>query len=132
MNFVEWCRMRGVPAYPTQPRLLAQFIENNAKLGPDWAECVVNEIVAANLEVGLANPAATPAVIGALSALRAIDPPRSWPKDQWPHFAVLPLPTQRYLVERDTEVSKEVRRLQNQVADLKRKMREKEDGKAVA
>ena len=120
MNFVDWCKARGAAAYPTQPRLLAEFVTGNASMGADWAESVVNDVVALNLQVGLANPAATPAVIGALTSIRSIEPPRSWPREQWAHFHALPLTTQRYVLRREAERDKEVRKLQNEVANLKR------------
>lgn len=131
MNFVDWCKARGCTAYPTQPRLLAEFVSENANLGIDWAMRAIEETVTFNLELGLANPAATPAVIAALDKVELIERPRSWPKEQWPHFRLLPHATKKYVVARELDRDREIRRMQNSNAALKKEL-EKTVGKANA
>ncbi len=46
-----------------------------------------------------------------------IDPPRSWSKAEKERFASLPPETQSYIVERETERDREVRRTQNETAE---------------
>ncbi len=46
-----------------------------------------------------------------------IDPPRSWTKAEKERFASLPPETQSYIVERETERDREVRKVQNETAE---------------
>src|SRR5262245_16808771 len=48
----------------------------------------------------------------------AIDPPRSWTKEQRERFASLPRDTQEYLLERETERDREVHRRFNEAAEI--------------
>lgn len=65
----------------------------------------------------------------ALGAIPASDPvprPRSWPKELEGWWAVLPRELQRYLKERDEELSKVVHRSFSRVADAEQKLKEME------
>lgn len=50
-----------------------------------------------------------------------IEPPRSWTKEEKDRFRSLPRETQEYLAERETEREREIRRLQNESADERRR-----------
>src|SRR5262249_35052903 len=72
---------------------------------------------------GLASPVATDACRAALETLMPQhDRPRSWRKDAFESFATLPIEVRAELVRRDHEREKEVRRLQNELATLRKRL----------
>lgn len=127
--FDEWRRLRGVKE--VTPGNIAAFIRDigHAGIGEVWDQ--VQAIARQHYMRGLADPTLTEPVAVELNRISKIQPPR-WPKDHWLAFMMLPLELQRWLVENEDKRTREVRRLQNELAELKRKTNVKESTTAPA
>ena len=129
--YEAWCAMRRARAFPVTPALLAQFVAEHAASPIEALTSAVSHIAEFDMAHGLANPAATPAVERALSAVAAIAPPRSWPKAEAARFEALPFALKRYVARREQERDRELRRAQNQAADLRKRCGATETGSAA-
>jgi hypothetical protein len=94
---------------------VAQFVEDCAPLGSGKVWDLVQEISAAH--DGLADPTRSDAVSEALSAIRGIEPPHSWRKDEKREFLRLPYGMQLTLLRREDERDAALRRAQNRLAN---------------
>jgi hypothetical protein len=119
--YAQWCADRSIEPHPVAPETLARFVHDNSSVGIERMSQAVADIAREDMRRGNSNPAATIAVIGALQNIKAIAPPRSWPKDKWMMFAALPYDLQTYLVERDAEVTREMRRAQNRAVEAEKR-----------
>lgn len=115
--FAAWCEMMNVRSCPARPAVLAGFIVELSRTIPatDLIKAAA-DIADWHLLFGLANPSATPIVLAALDRIAAIDPPRSWPKEQKHRFRALPHDLQVYIAKREKERDRAVRRAQNSAA----------------
>src|SRR5204863_782264 len=89
-RFTDWCARAGVRCCPATPACVAQFVLDRAAHGVDAIGHAVAAIAAMHLQLGLANPVATPVVGAALARVGKLDPPRAWPKWLKARFAELP------------------------------------------
>ena len=75
-----------------------------------------------HLSIGLADPTLGGPAVTAISDLAGIEPPRSWPDDRKQRFRSLPYDLQIYVVSRETQREKALRRAQNEAAALRQKL----------
>ena len=126
-----WCATNHLQEFPALPATVAVFILNSATLGIDHLEKVVASISA--MHANVADPTTSPLVTAALDSVAPIEPPRSWPALEKARFKTLPRGTQLYLSKRQAADDKLARKLQNEIALLKRKANgNSQDGTATA
>jgi hypothetical protein len=87
-------------------------------------ERLVAQIGAAHIAAGLADPSASYPVPQTMNKIAAINPPRSWSKEEWPKFRALPYSLQTYILKREADRDRELKRCQFD-ANLWRKSKEK-------
>jgi hypothetical protein len=68
----------------------------------------------------LPNPCATHAARAALESVTNFDPPRSWRAEEKEAFLTLPAEIKAVVSRREQQREKELRRLQNELAEMKR------------
>jgi hypothetical protein len=120
MMFENWCALKGLQPVPANPKDVARFIADCATLGIEKLWPVIAGISKAH--EGLADPTLGNPVAAAINKIAMIDPPRSWPVDRRAQFQALPYDLQIYVVEREKQRDKAVRRCQNETADLRNKL----------
>jgi hypothetical protein len=122
--FAEWCAGRQVSALPTRPATVALFVHQNRHFGLQALVELVDQISAAHVARGLADPCTTYPVPAMLNKIAAINPPRSWSKAEQQRFRSLPYSLQTHVVKREAERDRELKRCQSH-AFLWRKSQEK-------
>ena len=88
--FAEWCAARQVSALPARPATVALFVHQNRHIGLQAMVELVDQISAAHVARGLADPCTTYPVPAMLNKIAAINPPRSWSKAEQQRFRSLP------------------------------------------
>jgi len=121
-RFADWCKSRGVPFCPAQPSTVAAFIRYENKNGANFQRIfeTVRAVEQMHDSAALSNPCATMAVRHELGCIYHIDAPRSWPKADRPLFNSLPIELRAVIERRAEQDSKVLRRLQNEVAELRK------------
>jgi len=118
----RWCALNGVAVFPVPPAIVARFVADCAPLGIDRLWPAVQDIQAAHVSLGLADPTLGPEVAAALDDVAGIAPPRSWPGDYKQRFRSLPYDLQRFVADHELQREKALRRAQNDAAELRRKL----------
>src|SRR5262249_60739317 len=85
-------------------------------------------IAALHESVAVGNPCAT-AIVRTVTGGSTIEAPRSWSKDSKVAFAELPVEIQAVIAKREHERERELRRMQNELADLKKRIPPRTDNK---
>src|SRR4051794_15401378 len=113
--FGKWCIVRGVRSLPAMPVDVANFITDLAAAEKSIKQIwpAVREISAAHVSGGFADPTAGGLVADMINSITMIDPPRSWPKEEWPAFKALPYDLQVCVRKREVQRDNEVKRHQN-------------------
>src|SRR5262249_6286910 len=125
-SFRAWCEERGVCALPARPAAVSLFIMQHRDEGLGLLEQLGGQIGAAHIGAGLADPSASYPVPQTMNKIAAINPPRSWSKEEWPKFRSLPYSLQTYVCKREADRDRELKRCQSD-ANLWRKSRETKD-----
>lgn len=118
----RWCALNGVSVFPVPPAIVARFVADCAPLGIERLWPAVQDIQAAHVSLGLADPTLGPAVAAALGDVAGIAPPRSWPGDYKQRFRSLPYDLQRFVADHEQQREKALRRAQNEAAEFRRKL----------
>ena len=120
----KYCILRNVQYLPASPPAVAGFVIElaQAKLPIETIFPYVREISQEHILNGLADPCVGP-VSAAIEALAPVDPPRSWPATEKSRFDQLPWDLKAYLAAREKDRDLTTRRLQNEAADAKRKLK---------
>jgi len=120
--FARWCQLNAVSPCPASPASVARFVADCAPLGIERLWPAVQEISNMHVSIGLADPTLGGPAVTAISDLAGIEPPRSWPDDRKQRFRSLPYDLQIYVVSRETQREKALRRAQNEAAALRQKL----------
>jgi hypothetical protein len=120
--FLQWCELQCVRALPARPASVAAFVcllrdQNTPR---QTVIETLSAIEALHVAAAVANPVATPIVSATLGS--SIDPPRSWKKLDKEYFSRLPLHAQEIIAHREQDREVQLRRAQNEAADLRRLM----------
>jgi hypothetical protein len=126
-SFVRWCEDRQVSALPARPCTVALYVLQNRHVGLSDLVELVDQIGAAHVATGMADPTTTYPVPAMLNKIAAINPPRSWPKEEKQRFLALPYSLQTYVCKREGERDRAVRQAQNEAADVRKKIEGKKD-----
>ena len=133
--FVTFCMERKVRYCPANPYVVAAYLrwlmDMNVGGIPDLLRGI-EEVHAVN---GLANPVQTFPVRELLSELASKEPPgpppRSWPKADQLLWAELPPAIRAVISKRDRERETALRRMQNELAEMKKRLNGSSVPKAV-
>ena len=120
-SFEKWCVLNGHKPFGASPETVARFVSDIAPMGIAAVWDAVQEVSRAHYVHGLPDPTLGGPVAAAINDIAKIDPPRSWPAEEKLRFLTLPYPTQAYLAKRQVADDALIRKLQNELAQLKRK-----------
>lgn len=120
--FYAFAESKSVRHLPARPATVAAWIRFQAGMGVPAEQilAVLAAIEVAHDQHSLANPVRTAIVRAELNTIVKVDPPRSWPKQAKATFALLPPDIQRVLAKRQMDFDKELSRLHEEVANLRR------------
>jgi len=126
-RWIAFCRERGVRHLPGSPAVVAVFIHwLHANHTPqDIILKSLESISAAHSNSNLADPVPCAAPRQAVLDVMKLDPPR-WNKSEQLLWAALPPEVQAVISRRDKQTSTLIRRLQNENAELKKQLSEKD------
>jgi hypothetical protein len=116
----EWCSINGVCPAPAAPADIARFVNDVAGLGIECVWAIVQEISQAHQRFNLSDPTRTDVVAHAVNVISKLVAPRSWPKEDHELFMLLPYDVQLVVARRESARDRELRRLQNENAQLRK------------
>ena len=119
--WLYWCEQQRVRSCPTSVAAYVRYQQDQGVSRQLIAERL-EAIEAMHTAASLANPIAT-VVVRVTTGASTIDAPRSWPKDSKLQFAELPVEIQSVIARREHQREVELRRMQNELADLKKLLR---------
>jgi hypothetical protein len=90
-------------------------------------EQLVDQIGAAHVGAGLADPTSTYPVPQMLNEVARITPPRSWAKEEKQKFESLPYSLQTYVVKREADRDRELARCHSDAALWRKRLKEEEN-----
>ena len=127
--FGKWCVVRGVRSLPAAPAHVAAFLAENSGLSKSVKQIweMVREISHAHVSNGYADPTAGSAVGDMINSIAMIPAPRSWSKDEKLRFKDLPYDLQLIVNRREADREREIRRAQNEAAELRKKPAEEQN-----
>jgi hypothetical protein len=120
--FANWCDLSGIASCPAAPTAVAKFVADCASLGIERLWPMVQEISAAHVSFGLADPTLGGVAAAAINDVAGIAPPRAWPNDRKQRFQSLPYDLQLYVAAHEVRREKEIRRAQNAAAAARQKL----------
>jgi hypothetical protein len=121
--FANWCALKGEQALPASPAAIGKFIDDIAALGIEKVWDQVQQIRREHYVRELGDPTLGPGpVADAINRISKVVAPRSWRAEARAEFMSLPWPVQVEISKRETERDREVRRLQNESADIRREL----------
>jgi hypothetical protein len=130
--FARWCELNRVSCCPAAPADVAKFISDCAPLGIERLWPAVQEISAAHVAMGLADPTLGGPAAAAINDIAGIDPPRAWPAERKLRFRSLPYDLQLYVAGHEARRDKEIRRAQNEAAVARQKLAAAQSPRAKA
>jgi hypothetical protein len=121
--FLQWCHAQRVRSLPARPTSVAAFVQwqTDLKVPKEQIGATLSAIEALHNVAALGNPIATP-VVRITTAASTISPPRSWTRAEQDAFRELPVELQRTVSRREKDREVQLRRLQNEAAELRRQM----------
>jgi hypothetical protein len=121
--FVNWCEQSRVRSLAARPASVAAFCQWQQDLGvpKDKISATLSAISALHIAASMGDPCATP-LVRTITAASTIDPPRSWTRDEQQAFRELPVEIQRVVARRERDREVQLRRMQNELAELKKQL----------
>lgn len=122
-RFSAWCEQKSARALPAKPWVVATYILETAGMGvpSDQVLAVLKSGQLVHDKNNLNSPVYTTPALKALDAIVKVEPPRSFSQDEKADWHLVP-PTIRDAISRvDQARNKELRRLQNETAELKKR-----------
>jgi hypothetical protein len=120
--FRSWSEKKGFTHLPASTSACAMFVLEHQGFGLEAVLQHLRGISAVHTNAGLADPTSSFPVSAALNEISKLAPPASWPKAEKAQWLQLPWTLQAYLVRRDKEQTREIRRAQNEAAELRRQL----------
>jgi hypothetical protein len=119
--FVSWCQVQRVRSLPGRPQSVAAFYQWQRDLGVprEKIDATLSAISALHIAASMGDPCASP-LVRTITAASTIEAPRSWTKDEKQVFTQLPVEIQRAVSRRERDREVQLRRMQNELAELKR------------
>lgn len=131
--FGRWCEANSIASCPASPAAVARFITDCASLGIEQLWPAVQDISAAHVSFGLADPTLGGVAAAAIDDVAGIAPPRAWPNDAKQRFKSLPYDLQIYVAAHEARRERVIRKCQNDAAMARQKLAalEKNAGRAA-
>jgi hypothetical protein len=131
--FIEWATNANVRYCPALPTTVGSYILAASASGIKEKQILATVAAIERLHdsVGLPSPCATTPARYAFSQVVKSEPPRSWTKEEKLMWATLPPEIRSVIARREHSREKETRRLQNEVAEMKRLSETAADQKPV-
>ena len=129
--FIAWCAKQNVRHCVAKPATVAQYLTENLLLGEEFAFNTLKAIEALHDFHSQPSPVRTQLVHAVMAKIIQLPAPRSWRqevKEWWPS---LPPDVQWELTRRERDRDGEVRRAQNEAADLRKKLNEKNQAEVI-
>jgi hypothetical protein len=122
-RFATWTASRGVRKCPARPATCAAYCLAQQDMGASVQAilAMLAAVQAIHDHHNLPNPVRTAIVRAALGMIIKVDPPRSWPKEDKVLFAQLDPDVRQIISERESLRDREIRRLQNAAAEVRKK-----------
>jgi len=119
--FVNYCQVQRVRIVGAKPTTIAAYLQYQAELGLTADKILEQAKAIESLHdaLGLPNPVATLVVRSVLEAALKTEPPRGWRSDEKFFFQQLPPEIRAVIARRENDRDRELRRLQNQTAQLR-------------
>lgn len=120
--FVQWTTKTNSRYCPAKPLTVAAYVLEQSATGASTEKLLqsLDAIGRLHDRHNLANPCATWAARAALESVTGFAPPRSWKAEEKEAFLTLPAEIKAVVSRREQQREKELRRLQNELAQLKR------------
>jgi hypothetical protein len=123
MNLFErYCALHGHQPFGASPAVVAQFVADIAPMGIAAVWEALRDVSRMHYTHGFPDPTLGPMVATALNNIVRVDFPRSWPKELRERFEMLPHEIRHWLATRQTADDALIRKLQNELAQLKKEM----------
>jgi hypothetical protein len=122
--FVQYCtshKLRPVPAKICSVAGYINWAVDNRRPEETIFESLA-AIDALHTAAGVGSPVAAATALTTIAGV-PIDPPRSWRKDEKEAFALLPVHVQWVIARRELDREKELRRGQNEIAEMKKRLK---------
>lgn len=120
MMFERWCLINNHQPFGASPAIVTKFVNDIAPMGIAAVWEAVQEVARMHYTHGLSSPCDGGPVAAAINELAGIAPPRSWPRDEQIRFKSLPYDMQLIISKREADRDKEIRRLQQEFAALRK------------
>jgi hypothetical protein len=132
-RFVDWCAARSCRRCPAKQTTVASWIldADESDITPDQILATMAAISKMHFIHRLADPCSGPIVAAAVERVVPHRAPRSWKKDEQWGFWQIPIIARAGLERRERERDVYVRQCQNQIAELKSKLKTQDEPKAV-
>ena len=120
--FVQWTTKTNARYCPAKPLTVAAYVLEQSATGASTEKLLQSLDAIGRLHDlhNLASPVGTHAVRAALESVTGFEPPRSWKAEEKELFVTLPAEIKAVVSRREQQREKELRRLQNELAQLKR------------
>jgi hypothetical protein len=120
--FVQWTTKTNARYCPAKPLTVAAYVLEQSATGASTEKLLqqLDAIGRMHDRHNLPNPCATHAARQALESVTNIEPPRSWKAEEKELFLTLPADIKAVVSRREQQREKELRRLQNELAAMKR------------
>jgi hypothetical protein len=132
-RWASWCEAAGVRRCPAKSWVVARWITINKNSSPGSIVAMLDAVERLHFLNSLASPVRGPIVARAMEQIfPEIEPPRSWTRQEKDGFATLDPLTQNAISRRMKECEHEIRRLQNSIADERKRLTNGAEKKSVA
>jgi hypothetical protein len=126
-SFVDFCRSWNVSPTPARPAAVAAYVLAHGRYGVDVLADDLAAISAVHVAANWADPTQGFPVTAAVARVAEIEAPRSWTALERKRFAALPLPTQQYVLQRESERDAAVQRALQKVSDERKQLQAAKD-----
>jgi hypothetical protein len=122
-NFINWCKQQEVRSCPAKPSTVAAYIREyrEHKDREDLVLAKLTAISAMHGRHGLSSPVHTAVVRTVLETMFRDEAPRSWKPSEKELFLFLPVEIRLTILRREKDREKQLRRMQNELADAHKK-----------
>ena len=120
--FLAWTSLAGVRYAPCKTHVVCAYVLHLAATGASTGTILrsLTAISALHERHNLADPVSSSAARYAIEYAIPADPPRSWRKDEKKLFVTMPAEVKVAVSRREHQRETEIRRLQNELAELKK------------
>jgi len=120
--FEIWCGSKATKVCPSSPDVVAAFVDQQSFQGERFILETLKAIELLHDHFNFANPVATARVRDAVAKIVKVDPPRAWSRAEKELFRTVSPSVQAIIAKREKDRDREVRRLQNERAEERKRL----------